>query len=96
MVAVAAGFGLLIWGLVATRGDGTAFPVSLVLPTADRLVYVGTDDNVWLVEGTGPARRLTDTGAVSLLRWSPDGRSVLFLHDEAKPANAPRAGWEPR
>ena len=96
LAAVAAGLGLLIWGLLATRGDGSAFPVSLVLPTADRLVYVGTDGDLWLLEGTGPGRRLTDLGAVSQLRWSPDGRYVLFLHDEAKPANPSPAGWEPR
>ncbi len=78
-IVVAAGIGLLVWALVVTRGEGeTATPAVLGLPAADKLAYVGMDTNVWLYEGEGPARRLTEDGNYMLPRWSPDGRRLLF------------------
>jgi DNA-binding CsgD family transcriptional regulator len=78
-VAVAAGVGLLVWALVATRGGGDGGSAGAVeLPTGDRLAYVGTDTNLWLIEG-GQARRITEDGNYSLPTWSPDGRQLFFI-----------------
>ncbi len=95
VLGVAAGIGVLVWALIVTNGDGDGAGAALALPAGDRLAYVGVDGNLWLLEGDGPAQRLTDLGAVSRLRWSPDGRYVLFLNDDAKPADPPAVGWEP-
>ena len=93
-IVVTAGIGLLVWGLLVTRGDGElAAPASLALPAGDRLAYVGTDGNLWVLNDTGPARRLTDDGAATAPRWSPDGRWLLFVKRSATDDELQGKAW---
>ncbi len=74
-VGVAAGIGVLVWALLATTGDSDR----LVLPPGDMIAYVATDTNLWVLEGDGRTRRLTDEGAVSAPEWSPYGEWLTYL-----------------
>ena len=79
LLLVAGAIGLLVWALMAT-GDGDGGSAGAVgLPAGDRLAYVGTDTNLWLLEDSGPARRITEGGNYSLPTWSPDGRQLFFI-----------------
>ena len=83
VIGAAAAIGVLVWALIATRGGEEVANggVPVALPAADKLAYIGSDRNLWLLEGDGPARRLTeneDELSSYAPQWSPDGRYTLF------------------
>jgi hypothetical protein len=91
-LALAAGVGMLLWGLLATRGSDTPVsaqdgvtpeatataPGPLALPEGDRLAHVSSEGYLWLLEADGEHRQLTSDGLAGELRWSPDGRYLVF------------------
>jgi len=81
-LVVLVAIGVLVWALVTTRGgDGESVTVPVALASGDKLAYVGEDRNLWLLEGEGLARQLTDVGENLTSygpQWSPDGRYILI------------------
>ncbi|MCH7488044.1 MAG: PD40 domain-containing protein [Chloroflexi bacterium] len=94
-IVVAGGIGLLVWGLLVTRDDDSSASVGvpLALPAGDRLAYVGADGNLWVLDDTGPARRLTDDGDATAPRWSPDGGWLLFVRRSATEDELQARAW---
>lgn len=53
---------------------------TMVLGDTDRIVYVGSDGNVWTVRSDGTEQMpVTSGGGASSPRWSPDGRSIAYV-----------------
>ncbi len=56
-------------------------------PKRQGLLYRGADNSLWVAntDGKNPRRVETPPGEVGPARWTPDGTSVLYLHQPADP-----------
>ncbi len=72
--AVLIGLGLVATVLLLCEGSTS----KAMLPAGDRVAYIGTDGNLWLVESSDKPRQLTNDGNAQAPRWSADGHTLLY------------------
>ncbi len=67
---------------IPARRDAAAAQSATSEQSGQRLAYVGSDHNLWVMNADGSGRTaLTQDGLVSMFAWAPDGESIAVVRD---------------
>ncbi len=62
------------------------------LPAGDRLAYIGTDGNLWLLNTKGPLRKITNDGHAAAPQWTNNGE--VLRYEEGTAGGVVEKAWD--